>query len=86
MANVYTMKTGIFIQIENEWLVETDGFKWPIYDKDLAELANYAILPGDTVEFELIDEFTHPQLFTHVGWGDGITCAKINFKDEGTGN
>jgi hypothetical protein len=80
------MKTGIFIQIDGEWLVESEGFKYPIYDKDLVELGNCAILPGDSVEFEIIDEFTHPQLFEHVGWGEGITCAKINFTDEGTDN
>jgi hypothetical protein len=80
------MKTGIFIQIDGEWLVESEGFKLPIYDKDLTKLDNHAILPGDLVEFEIIDEFTHPQLFEHVGWGDGITCAKIFFEDEDTDN
>jgi len=29
------------------------------------------------VEFEMVDEFTHPELYTNVGWGDGIKYAKL---------
>ena len=29
------------------------------------------------VEFEIVDEFTHPELYTNVGWGDGIKYAKL---------
>ena len=29
------------------------------------------------VEFEIVDEFTHPELYTIVGWGDGIKYAKL---------
>jgi hypothetical protein len=32
---------------------------------------------GDEVEFEIIDEFTHPQYYLNVGWGDGIKMAKL---------
>lgn len=80
------MKNGIFIQIEGEWLIEAEGFKYPIYDKDLIELQDHAILPGDTVDFEIVSEFTHPHLFSHRGWGEGIECAKIDFNDESTDN
>jgi hypothetical protein len=75
------MKNGIFIQVDGNWMVESNGIKLPIFDRDLILLENYAILPGDTIDFEIIDEFSHPQLFTHIGWGDGITCAKLKLED-----
>jgi len=35
-------------------------------------------LPPDSfVEFELIDEFTNPEFYEGVGWGDGIKYALI---------
>lgn len=32
---------------------------------------------GKEVEFEITDEFTHPELYRGVGWGDGIKYAKL---------
>lgn len=32
---------------------------------------------GMEVDFELVDEFTHPHLFSGVGWGDGSAHANI---------
>jgi hypothetical protein len=29
------------------------------------------------IEFDIVDEFTHPNLFHNIGWGDGLKCAKI---------
>ena len=75
------MKNGIFIQSEEELQVESGGIRYPICDFDLKRLEWYPVLPGDTVEFELVDEFSHPELFTQVGWGDGVTCAKLNLED-----
>jgi hypothetical protein len=34
-------------------------------------------LDGKEVDFEIVDEFTHPELYTNVGWGDGIKYAKL---------
>lgn len=30
----------------------------------------------DEIDFEITDEFTHPELYEHIGWGDGISYAK----------
>jgi hypothetical protein len=35
------------------------------------------IAVNSDVEFEIVDEFTHPELYTNVGWGDGIKYAKL---------
>jgi hypothetical protein len=75
------MKVGIFVEIDDELVIQRLGVNYPIYDRDLDRIKTYAILPGDSVEFELIDEFTHPEFFEHVGWGDGVTCAKLNLED-----
>ena len=32
---------------------------------------------GKEILFETIDEFTHPELFRGVGWGDGTEMAKL---------
>lgn len=34
---------------------------------------------GQEVLFELVDEFTHPDLFKDIAWGEGTLCAKIFF-------
>jgi hypothetical protein len=74
------MKNGIFIQTERGLQVESGGTQYPICDTDLKHLEWYPVLPGDTVFFDLVDEFSHPELFTHIGWGDGVTCAKLNLE------
>lgn len=33
---------------------------------------------GKNVEFEIVDEFTHPELFRGIGWGDGAQFAKLH--------
>lgn len=32
---------------------------------------------GTEVDFDIVDEFTHPYLFDNLTWGDGFKCAKI---------
>lgn len=44
--------------------------------------ARIAVYPD--VEFEVIDEFTHPHLYENVGWGDGIIYAKLLHKGSKT--
>lgn len=45
----------------------------PVYPKDnpLESQIN------KTIEFELIDEFTHPELYTDISFMDGIKYAKL---------
>ncbi len=50
----------------------------PIYYKDLelAEKIN-ALNRNHEVEAIIVDEFTHPELFTQKSWGQGTYCFKI---------
>lgn len=51
----------------------------PIFYKDLERIRSgrLTLNEGDVIEFETVDEFTHPKLFQEVGWGEGPACAKI---------
>jgi hypothetical protein len=53
----------------------------PIYphdlDSDIIRWAENGSLENKEVEFEITDEFTHPELYRGVGWGDGIKYAKL---------
>jgi hypothetical protein len=53
------------IVIENDW--ET---MYPIWPGD-------QVVDGEVYEFKFIDEFTNPELFLNVGWGDSEQYAKI---------
>lgn len=39
------------------------------------DITKYVV--GTEVEFDIVDEFTHPYLFDNLSWGDGYECAKI---------
>ncbi|CAB4154645.1 hypothetical protein UFOVP1307_106 [uncultured Caudovirales phage] len=45
----------------------------PVYPKDI----NNELVPDSTVKFELIDEFTHPELYTDIAFMDGVVYAKL---------
>lgn len=52
----------------------------PIYNSNFSITNNFnSKIPDASVEvdFEIVDEFTHPWLFDNVSWGDGFKCAKI---------
>lgn len=73
-----------------EGLLNHDGKKWsvkffdrgekvlPLYfkDNDMVE----SVFEHDVeqiVEFDIIDEFSHPRLFEGIPWGSGDYCAKL---------
>jgi hypothetical protein len=71
-------------------VVSHDGEKWvisyndgierivPVYHKDVKSIDEELIKTlVSGVNFELIDEFTHPNLFYDVSWGEGTLCAKL---------
>ena len=76
---------GTINKLNNEWVVQYP--KYPTSDKIYDTLtlplhpddAVYCLTSdlGKQVEFDIIDEFTHPELFKNVGWGDGTNCAKL---------
>ena len=45
----------------------------PVYPKDI----NNELVPDSTVKYELIDEFTHPELYTDIAFMDGVVYAKL---------
>ena len=47
----------------------------PIYNLKFGSEKVFNI--GSEVEFEIVDEFSHPVLFDNVPWGEGYKCAKI---------
>lgn len=44
---------------------------YPLYDTE------HEYMIGDEIDVEIIDEFTHPQYYQGVGWGDGERMAKL---------
>ena len=53
----------------------------PLYYKD-DKIIN-ELFKRDEVKpvlFEIIDEFSHPQLFQEIPWGEGDYCAKLTEK------
>jgi len=71
---------GKLLKDNKGWFVHYyDSFGAPkemsVYYKDQDWLC-----PGDNgkeINFEIVDEFTHPKLFENIGWGDGPACANI---------
>ena len=50
----------------------------PLYYKEEKEINKvFNVTFTKEVEFEIVDEFSHPHLFYDIGWGDGIGCAKL---------
>jgi hypothetical protein len=69
---------GIIVKTKDSCVIEYETGTVPlkvtlaIHPDDIAQVE-----AGQLVEFMIVDEFTHPQLFYNVGWGDGIICGKI---------
>jgi len=55
--------------------------QYPVSPEDLKTIKQYGDYSvdwdGKEVEYEIIDEFTHPQYYESVGWGDGVKYAKL---------
>jgi hypothetical protein len=70
--------TGIIVKTKDKCVIEYETgtvplrVSLPIHPDDIATVES-----GQQVQFIIVDEFTHPELFYNVGWGDGITCGKI---------
>ena len=72
------MEKGKIIK-DDWWSVEyiNNGVKeiLKIYNDDLLLFLDED--HGKEVEFEIVDEFSHPELFSRKGWGDGERLAKL---------
>jgi len=61
---------GILKKIGQEMFVTQGENHYPIVNSENLEAETI-------VEFDIIDEFTNPELYEGVGWGDGIKYALI---------
>ena len=76
---------GTLKKQDGKWLVYyqeevmprvTKALELPLYPADAKTLNDYGDYSvswedGLTVQFEIIDEFTHPQLYNGLEWGSG---------------
>jgi len=76
---------GTLKKVNSQWLVYyqeevmprvTKALELPLYPADAKTLNDYRDYSaswedGLTVQFEIIDEFTHPQLYNGLEWGSG---------------
>lgn len=81
-------RKGTLHKTEEGWVVKIP--KYPVRSK-VFDTRDVLLTPADQrvltqtissfegldVHVELIDEFTHPQYYENVGWGDGAELAKI---------
>lgn len=75
----------VFLTDENVWSVHNEDENlyiplWYQHDEYVKSLSPYYIknaVIGRDFEYEIIDEFSHPELFKVVSWGEGIICAKL---------
>jgi len=64
----------LFKTENNQWFINSEDRMIPLHP-DIVVEGKYE--DGLEIEFLLIDEFTHPDLFHTISWGDGTTCAWI---------
>jgi hypothetical protein len=70
------MKTGKIVLKDGEYFVEystnySRDRKMPVFKPE------FELVDGEIVDFEIVDEFTHPRLFREVPIFDGIESARI---------
>lgn len=71
---------GLLKHNGEQWVVYNlvEEKEYPLYYKD-SEFVESAFQTeySKEVDYQLVDEFTHMELFREVGWGDGSICAKL---------
>lgn len=81
---------GTLTKINDNWVVEYpkhasnkiyETATLPLHPEDVKTCNDYGDYYvdwiGKEVKFEIVDEFTDPELYKNVGWGDGIKYAKL---------
>lgn len=74
---------GKLLKKETGWIVSyTDVFnlqkELPLYHKDIVSDSTQ---DSTEIDFEIVDEFTHPELFYGVDFWSGVECAKLLSKN-----
>jgi hypothetical protein len=70
------MKTGKIVNRDNELMVEYLTRYGRVKVIPIIKVPE-SIKEGQTVEFQLVDEFSHPSLFANAGLFEGLTSALI---------
>lgn len=74
------MKGLLYKNKVNEWFVNYNGERLLLHPESKLDFYN----DGSEVDFIIVDEFTHPNLFKDVAWGDTERSALLteSFKNE----
>jgi hypothetical protein len=73
---------GTLIKMRSGWHVKQieggDGKTYyPLHSSSIEQTHKDSLVLGNKVIFEIIDEFTNPQLFENVAWGESRKYAYL---------
>lgn len=75
------MKGILLLSMDDKWFIRYTlnniTKTIPVLQQDYGSLT--AEFDHSVFDFEIVDEFTHPQLFTNTPWGEGYNHAKLIF-------
>jgi hypothetical protein len=63
----------------NKWFINSENKVIPLHPEIIID-GKYE--DGTEVEFMIVDEFTHPDLFHTISWGEGTVCAWVIEQEE----
>ena len=77
---------GTLLKMRNGWYVkrieEGDGKTYyPLHSSSIEQTHKDLLVLGNKVIFEIIDEFTNPQLFENVAWGESKKYAYLKLQN-----
>ena len=73
---------GTLLKMRNGWYVKRiEEGEWetyyPIHYNNIEQTNKDSLVLNNKVVFEIVDEFTHPQLFENVAWGESKKYAYL---------
>jgi hypothetical protein len=63
----------------NKWFINSENKVIPLHPEIIID-GKYE--DGTEVEFMIVDEFTHPDFFQTISWGEGTVCAWVIEQEE----
>jgi hypothetical protein len=71
------MQEGTLKLRNNRWVVQKANKEGWLINHEVYNSDNNLFKEDMNVKFIIIDEFLNPEIFEHVGWGDGANMAFI---------
>ena len=72
---------GNLLKTKQGWVVKYDQRTLLLHPDDIKTINQYGDYSvdwdGKEVNFDIIDEFTHPELYKFSAWGEGYGYAKL---------